>query len=125
MSIRVGDGVFTRVGQPGVVIDRNETTGALKLETELPKVQQSMRHGYINGLSPERRQEFYEILDQVKTETQDPKERVLTLNEKINELDADPRNLQLVRYLRSEMRHIMITHNILPNEYTVHEAKAR
>lgn len=125
MTLRVGDTAFIRGGTPVTVKDRNPVSNELILESDPAKVKEQTRHGYLNGLSPEVRQQFYEILDQVKGETEDPAERINTLNAKLFDLEQDPRNLQLTRYLRAEMNHIMNTYNIRPREYSMDESKAR
>ena len=125
MSIRVGDVVFVGSGNPALVKDRDHITGQLRLEPGKAKTHDEMRHGYINGLSQDTRQSFNEILDEVKQGTEDPGERAEQLRLKIDELEQDPRNFLLARYLRAEMVHIMNTFNIKPKEYIVHESKAR
>jgi ABC-type transport system substrate-binding protein len=124
MRVGIGDAVFTRSGDPGVVQNRDQETGNLKVETHLPNVQKMMRHGYINGLPNANRVQLNEILDAAK-ESKDPAERVQILQNKLTELDEDPRNHMLAQYVRSEMLHIMNTHNIRPTSYSVHETKAR
>ncbi len=125
MSLRVGDTAFIRGGTPVTVKDRDPVTAQLVLESDPEIVKDQTRHGYLNGLSPEARQQFYEILDQVKGENENPAERINTLNAKLFDLEQDPHNLQLTRYLRAEMNHIMNTFNIRPREYTMDETKAR
>ncbi len=125
MKASFGDAVFIRTGIPAVVKERNDITGKLILETDGAKIKEDMRHGYINGLSAENREEFNSILDSVKDDNTDPQERAERLQTKLTELEEDPRKLPLTRYLRAEMVHIMNTYNIKPNEYAVHESKLR
>lgn len=125
MSIRVGDSVFIRNGTPGVVAGRDDTNGMLRLDTDLKEVQKQTRHGIVNGLSIETRGRFEEILDRVKEDKKDPKERVEALTEILKELELDPANHTLTQYVRSELSFIMNTHGIKPREYSVHESKAR
>lgn len=125
MSVRVGDSVFIRSGLPATVKERDSNSGQLKLESDLDKVQEETRHGYINGLSPDNRGRFNELLDAVKEATDDPAGRVEDLLGRLTELDKDPRNHQLSRYVRAEMVHIMNTHAIKPREYAVSESKTR
>lgn len=124
MRVGVGDSVFTRAGDPGIVKARHNDTGTLDLEIELPKVQEAARHGYLNGLSPETRQQFYTILDKVK-ENDDPAARVRDLSLKLGELEQDPRNHVLSRYIKAEMLYIMNSNGIKPTSYTVDETKSR
>ncbi len=125
MSLRVGDTAFIRGGTPVTVKDRDPVTAQLVMESDPEILKNDTRHGYLNGLSLEVRQQFYQILDEVKGETENPTERINTLNTKLFDLEQDPRNLQLTRYLRAEMNHIMNTFNIRPREYTMDESKAR
>jgi hypothetical protein len=125
MALRVGDTAFIRGGTPVTVKDHDPISRQLLLESDPNVVREQTRHGYLNGLSPEVRQQFYEILDEVKGNTEDPTERINTLSAKLFELEQDPRNLQLTRYLRAEMNHIMNTYNIRPREYAMDESKVR
>ncbi len=125
MSIRVGDTVFIKSGHAAIVKGRSTDTGQLELKVDTPEVQHDTRHGVINGMTPDARKELYEILDQVKEATSVPSERVDQMRDKILELEKDPRNFVLAKYLRAEMGHLINTHNIKPKEYSVYESKAR
>ena len=125
MSVRIGDNVFIQSGVPATVKDRDQATGKLSLEADLDKVQEDTRHGYINGLSQESRGKLYAVLDEVKAASEDPSERVEQMRAKLDELDKDPRNQQLGRYLKAEITHIMNTNALKPREYVVAEGKVR
>ena len=125
VTIRVGDTVFVRGGIPATVKGRDDKRATLTLEGDLPSVQQNSRNGYINGLTPETRTQVNEILDAVKAETDDPTERTEVLRSKVAELETDPRQQSLAKYLRAEMLHIMNTYGIRPKEYVVNEGKIR
>lgn len=125
MSIRVGDAAFLRAGHPGIVRDKDPMTNELKLEKGLDAVQQDMRHGYLNGLDQSQRKSLYEILDQVKSTTDDPSEQINLLKDKIGELEQDPRNYVLTRYARAEMFHLMNTFQVQPRLYSINEDKIR
>jgi|LauGreDrversion4_2_1035121.scaffolds.fasta_scaffold05905_5 hypothetical protein len=125
MSIRIGDAVFLRSGQPAIVKDRLPSSGELVLENDQKAVQQAFRHGYINGMNPETRASLTEILDRIKDESKDPAERVTAMQAKLTELDQDPRNRDLSRYLRSEMMHLMNTYNIKPREFKLDDINVR
>jgi len=124
-TIRSGDVAFIRSGDPTLVKERNAETGRLDLETDPAKVRTAVRHGYLNGLTPENRKELYKILDDVKGATADPAKRAEDLRLKIDELKKDPRHLQLTRYLSAEMTHILNTYNIRPKEYSIDESQVR
>lgn len=125
MSMRVGDAAFIRSGQPGVVRERDSASGVLKLDTELKAIQTDMRHGYLNGITSTEREVLYDILDSVKSNSADPEERINLLRDKLNELEQNPQNYLLTRYVRAEMTHLMNTHSIRPRLYSVSEYKTR
>lgn len=122
MKIRPGDAVFTRNGLPSVVKERDPNTGEIKANRDPELVKKQMRHGYLNGLKQSDRKELYGILDRVKGETEDPQERVKMLRNQLVDIKDDPHKHELTRYLKAEIVHIMNTHNIKPNEYTVHQS---
>jgi len=124
MSFRIGDTVFNHQGRPGVVADRDPLTKELKVNQDPVANAEHLRHGYINGLSQEQREEFAKILDSVKEE-KDPKKRVEDLQTRIQELQMDPKNRVMTRYLTAEMSHIMFTHGIVPQTYTTFEDRVR
>jgi len=125
MDIRNGDAVFLRGGEPGIVKDRSLATGKLTVDTDIETVKREMRHGYLNGLSDIQRVELNQILDSVKTATKDPTERITVLETKVRELESDPKQLGLSKYVKAEMVHIMNSHGIKPREYSVQETKIR
>lgn len=124
MSTRIGDAVFFPSGKPGVVTNRTPETGKVTVEAQPDFVRNSLRNGYINGLSIPQRQEFMAFMDKVK-ETPDPELRMEQLQAKINELNTDPRNHVLTRYLTGEMAHIMYTADIKPKTYEVDPFRLR
>jgi hypothetical protein len=125
MDIRNGDAVFLRNGEPGIVKDRSQATGKLTVDTDNETVKRDMRHGYLNGLTDTQRAELNTILDSVKTNTEDPTERISALETKVRELESDPRQIGLSKYVKAEMVHMMNSHGIKPREYTVQEIKVR
>ena len=125
MSIRVGDTVFIRDGSPGVVKGRDEYSGTLKLDAELKSVQEQTRNGIINGLPEDLRGKLNQIVDGIKESSADPKERVERLGGVLNELEKDPTQITLARYVRGEMHFLMNTFGIKPREFSIHESKAR
>lgn len=124
MSFRVGDTTFNAQGRPGIVTERNPLTKEIKVSQEQALVAKNQRHGYINGLSTEQREAFNKVMDNVREEP-DPLKRVEELQARIKELDDDPRNFVVSRYLSSEVAHIMSMANITPKTYTVEEDRVR
>jgi len=75
-------------------------------------------------MAPEHRQQFNEIMDEVRANTDDIL-RVEALVSKIDELKSDPHNVRLVGYLDGELRHIMHSKGVKPRYFTVDESKVR
>lgn len=120
MGFQVGDTIFSRAGKPTVLTGRNEGNGELQVQAEGEKIAETKKRGYINGLNPEERVQFNEIIDKMRT-IPEPEKRLEELQTKIDEIKADPRQRILTRYLSSEMAHLMNTHRIAPKEYKVPE----
>ncbi len=120
MSIGIGDPAFTRTGRPGVIQPSTTQPGRVEIETDLSAVQQAHRHGYLKGISPEDRASFNQIMDGVQR-LEDPKAQVHALQTQIGELEQNPsaQKQHVVHYLRSELFHIMDTHNITPTSYVL------
>ena len=111
-----------RDARPTFVRDRDPNTAKLGLESDPDKVRNHIRHGYINGVDPGLRDKFYEILDDAKAKGE-PMERIKYIRGKLSEIDRDPKQIHLAKYLKAEMMHIMNTFNVRPNEYKIDEAK--
>lgn len=120
MGFQVGDAIFTRGGLPGALTNKNPQTGELTVQVEGEQVEAIKKRGYVNGLQAEERQRFNEIIDHVRT-IPEPEKRVEELRVRIDEIKADPKQRILVRYLTSEMAHLMNTHRIEAREYKVPE----
>ena len=123
MKIHPGDIVFNPKGKPGVVLDRDQVTRRLKVENQGEKYQKARKYGFINGLSGQDREQFYRIMDEIKSH-EDPRTRVTEMAGKIQELEKDPRNLSLVKYLKAEQAHTMFMKRIEPQTYSLDEVKA-
>ena len=123
MSFRIGDGVFGVNGIPGIVQSQDRVTGDLQIDTDEKEVAKVHRHGYINGLTPNERDAYNSHLDEVK-QVDDPNEKITAMKAKITELQKDPSKIKMVKYLESELFHIMQTHNISPRFYGVETPKA-
>lgn len=122
MKIQKGDVVFGPMGRPGLVQGRDEKTSALQVDNQGPAYQDTRKLGFVNGMKPLEREAFTKIMKDVK-ESESFAERIEMLTVAIDELNKDPTNLQLVRYLESEKAHLMFSSGITPRIYTVDEAK--
>lgn len=124
MSVRinVGDPIFSKRGDPGVVVNKNESTQSIQVESRSELVEDTFRHGYIKGLDPQMRQQFNKIMDDI-TEIGDAKTKMLALQKTIESMEKDEEvfleTRSLVNYLKSELFHIMQLNNISPQEYEV------
>jgi hypothetical protein len=124
MTYRIGDTVFSQAAVPSVVVGRDQATSTLKTDQDFAAFQVATRHGLINGLAPESREKFNEIMDEVMSD-KDNAERVTALQSKIDELKIDPRNNKLVQYLNGEVKHLMNLKGIRPRFYNTEETKVR
>lgn len=118
MAFAIGDAMFLRNGVPGRVIDKNKDSGEVVLTTDKEVLKEQYRHGLINGMDEELREEFNDTMDDIREE-EEPKERIADLKEQIEELETDPEQRFMAKYLRSELNHLMNTHRIKPKEYVV------
>jgi len=122
MKIYRGDVVFNNEGRPGLVTGRDTLSGKLQVETDGPNYERTRAFGFVNGLSPEDRSVFSQIVDRLRA-VESPQQRVVEYGKQIDILREDPRNRHLVRYLTAEMAHLMFTEGIRPREYLADETK--
>ena len=122
MAMTIGDPTFSHTGMPGTIRKKEAEQGAITVETDPQAVQTEHRHGYLTGFTPNERASFTQIMDKVKDE-RDPKEKMRVLQNQIDtlETETDPQKRNLLRYLHSELFHIMDTYRIAPREYTKEE----
>jgi len=118
MAGRVGDVVFMPSGRPAVVTESDRHSGKLVTTDDPAVVREKHRHGYINGLDVEQRNQFAAFLDRIKT-IPEPEKRVEELQGRIKELSGDPSQHRLMKYLTAEMAHIMHTSGIRPKVYEI------
>ena len=120
MSMKIYDSVFTRDPQPAVVVDRRTDNGQMVLSADQKIVRDKHRHGYINGLEKKEREQLNSILDAAKMK-ENPKERLFAMQKALNNIQKDPHNYNVVRYLEGEIAHIKNSFNIKPKTYTASE----
>lgn len=124
MTYRVGDVVYSQAATPSVVIGRDEANGKLKCDKDFNAFQVKTRHGLINGMNPETRDQFNQIMDEISL-NKDDSERVDLLLNKVEELQVDPKNFRLVQYLDGQVRHLMNVRGVKPRFFTTEEHKVR
>lgn len=122
--MRVGDPIFSPKGKPGVVADKDKETEQLSVDGKHEVVKDQFRHGYLYGLD-KKREDFNEIMDEI-SELESPKEKAQVLQEKIQEMEENKSkdSVRLIRYLKSELVHLMSTYNLSPRSYVVPPHKA-
>lgn len=123
MSFRVGDVVYGVNGKPGVVVKSDRIAGEVDIDTQQKEVRDKHRHGYINGLTTKERKDYNSYLDDVHSQ-EEASEKISAIREKIGELKEDPKQVKMVKYLESELFHIMNTNNVSPRFYTIDTPKA-
>lgn len=122
MRVQPGDVVYDSKGRPGVVTRRDVLSGQVQAEAQGEKIDTARKYGFINGLTPEDRQQFYAIVDDIN-KLQNAEERVHAYSKQIEQLKEHPKNRHLVRYLTSEQAHLMFSENIVPKGYNLDENK--
>ncbi len=122
MAFQVGDLIFNRSGEPGLIKARDPRTEELTVARRGEELDKAKKYGYINGLGPNERKDYQVIIDEVRQEDK-PMERILKLQERIQEIQGDPRKQVLKRYLESEMAHIMNSNGIRLDTYNIDERK--
>lgn len=124
MSYRVGDTVFSQSAKPAVVVGRDETQAAIKVDRDFKAFQVNTRHGLLNGIAPETRGQFNEIMDEVIANKSN-EDRVMMLQDKIEELRQDPKNFKLIQYLDGELRHLSSLKGVKVRYFNTDEMKVR
>jgi hypothetical protein len=124
MTYRVGDTLFTQPAAPATVVGRDEMKSTVKYDKDFKAFQVSTRHGLINGLAPETREQFNTIMDEVIANKNND-ERVEMIRNKMEELSIDPKNFKLVQYLDGEVRHLMNVKGVKPRFFNTEEFKVR
>lgn len=120
--MKIGDVVFSGRGGPQLVEARDPTNGKVTVNANAKDVDRSHRHGYLNGLEPEHREQFNEVMDEVRL-ARDPKERVEILQRRILSLPQDSTGRVVAKYLSAEMVHIMNSHGVTPDRYVAYETE--
>ncbi|MBF0442933.1 MAG: hypothetical protein HQK54_13585 [Oligoflexales bacterium] len=121
-SLNVGDVTFLGNGKPALVVGFNENTGEYITRTKGEEFEKTRKNTFINGLSPEERGRYNEIVDKVHN-LNDPKKKIEELVSKIEKFKMDPRQHKITRYLESELFHTMQNFGVEPREYMVEESK--
>ncbi len=119
-KINVGDTLFNRSGDPGIVISKDPANGDLTVQKKGKNYEDSRKVGFINGLPPEQKSEYDSVIVDIRQEKK-PIKRLEALTSKIEELNKDPRNFLLSKYLTAEKAHIINSDKIRLDSYKVGE----
>ena len=118
MIHQVGNTIFDHQGKIAIVTDRDENTHQLTVESGGKNFERSSKYPLINGLKPQERKYYNDVMDQAY-EKKEPIERIKLIRDKLKEIPEDPNTHILRKYISAEMAHIMNTHRVWPREYTI------
>ncbi len=119
---KIGDlipksGMYTN---PGVVVEKRED-GTVVVDTEPLAINKYHRFGNTTGLSEEEKNSFNSVLDAIYTK-EDPLDRLNDIQGTIDDLKKDPRNRNIVQYLRNQQAVMIRDSRSLPRVYSADEA---
>lgn len=113
MAVSVGDVVFSRLGQPILVQDRNKETGFVKTDSSFSAVQDHARKGIRNGLTPQEREGYISSLNSI--EDFDKIKEINNLYSKIKSMESDSSSdKRVLQYLKSDLAHRMAKEKYQP-----------
>lgn len=123
-KITSGDTVFNRSGSVLTVGKVNPQSGKAELSSAKGDPEKPLRHGIVNGLSPDQRNSFNEILDKVRQEP-DLRQRIDVLQKAIEDVEAVQTEPHLAKYLKAEMVHLMNSSGYTPQNYSIEIANVK
>lgn len=114
---QVGDyiakaGIYTR---PGVIVEKNED-GTLTIDTDEESIKQYHRHSNTTGLTPEEKERFNSIMDDIITADGNA-EKLNALQESIDTLSREDGTKKVVQSLRNEQAQLIRHARELPRVY--------
>jgi hypothetical protein len=123
MMAKIGDlipksGMYTN---PGVVVEKKED-GSVRIDTEPMTLHKYHRYSNTSGLNVEEKNTFNEILDQIYAKT-DGMERLNDIQTAIDDLKKEPKNRNIVQYLRNQQAILIRQYRKLPREYVWDEGQ--
>lgn len=116
-NVQIGDyvpkaGIYTK---PGVVTEKKED-GTVVIDTDPENIKKYHRHSNTNGLTPEEKEKFNSIMDDVMN-LQEFGDRINQVQSQIDALKVDPKNKKLVDSLRNEQAQLIRHSRELPRVY--------
>ncbi len=122
---KIGDivpksGMYT---EPGVIVEKKDD-GTVVVDTEPMSI--NKYHRYINttGLSLEEKNKFNQILDKIYTK-EDDLAKLNDIQGEIDQLKKDPRNKNIVQYLRNQQAILIRSAKQLPRMYLTDEQSVK
>ena len=100
---------------PGVVVEKKDD-GTVRVDTEPMTIHKYHRYSNTSGLSVEEKNMYNEILDQIYAKV-DGMERLNDIQTAIDELKKEPKNRNIVQYLRNQQAILVRENRKLPREY--------
>ena len=113
-------GIYT---EPGVVVEKKED-GTVIIDTEPLTVNQYHRYSNTTGLTEEEKVKFNQILDEIYKKDDDV-QRLNEIQKEIDHLRSDPKNRNIVQYLRNQQTSLIRDVKKLPRMYTADEAQIK
>ena len=119
---KIGDlipksGMYTN---PGVVTEKHED-GTVTIDTEPLSISKFHRYSNTTGLSEEEKMSFNSVLDTIYAKDS-PMDRLNDIQVTIDDLKKDPRNRNIVQYLRNQQAVMIRETRQLPRVYAQDEA---
>ena len=114
---KIGDlvpkaGIYTN---PGVVVEKKDD-GTVVIDTEPMTIHKYHRYTNTSGLNVAEKQKFNEILDEIY-QAKDDVEKINGIQINIDKLKVDPKNQNIVQYLRNQQSHLIRQAKELPRTY--------
>jgi hypothetical protein len=124
-KMQIGDyvakaGIYTK---PGVVVEKNED-GTVLVDTDPGVIAQYHRHTNTSGLTPEEKDRFNTIMDDIVSNPENA-ERINMLQNQIDGLVKDPENRRVVTALRNQQAELIRFARELPRVYSFEGEKIR
>ncbi len=124
-KMQIGDyvakaGIYTK---PGVVVEKNED-GTVLVDTDASVISQYHRHTNTSGLTPEEKDRFNTIMDDIVSNPENA-ERINMLQNQIDGLVKDPENRRFVTARRNQQAELIRFARELPRVYSFEGEKIR
>ena len=113
-------GMYTN---PGVVTEK-KADGTVVIDTEPLSVHKYHRYTNTTGLSEPEKMKFNEILDQIY-QSDDDVGKLNDIQKSIDTLKTDPKNKNIVQYLRNQQATLIRAARKLPREYNWDESQLK